>query len=150
MEFDSLKSLIRQLLAAGFVHVAYLDIADMVKVEAIVKSDPRAIKTPDQELRYIEGLFELPFGYITDFRVIPMPGSERCQCGRVPTALDVVSYAHRKAIHPKSLIRDTLIGLRPTVELGANGRVCDCIKCGRPITMESYWMAQHKYLYSMV
>jgi hypothetical protein len=149
MQFDSLESLTQQLVAAGFTHVAYLDMVDMMKADAIVENDPRAIDTPDRELRYIEGLCELPFGHMSDFRVIPMPGSERCQCGRVPTALDVVAYAYRKPIHSKALIRDTLIGFRPTVELGTTGRTCDCINCGRPISMAVYSYKRH-YLYAIV
>jgi hypothetical protein len=104
------------------------------------------VDTPADELRYIEGLLNLPLGHIDHFKIIPAKGSERCACGRTPSALDVVHTALRKRIHDKEIIRDALIGFSNLVELSENGRTAECFNCGRLIVSRSYWT--HRYLYA--
>jgi len=56
----------------------------------------------ESELRYIEGLFNLPLGHLGGFYMIPRRGYEKCKCGRTPSALDVVYFALTKHIHHAS------------------------------------------------
>jgi hypothetical protein len=109
-------------------------------------SEEGVVDTPADELRYIEGLLNLPLGHIDHFKIIPAKGSERCACGRTPSALDVVHTALRKRIHDKEIIRDALIGFSNLVELSENGRTAECFNCGRLIVSRSYWT--HRYLYA--
>jgi hypothetical protein len=47
---------------------------EMANVIGILNRDERARDTRPEKLRYIEGLFNLPLGYIRSFKVIPKPG----------------------------------------------------------------------------
>ena len=147
MNFNSIDDLKKQLQSAGFDQRAYLDDADMANAQALFDKDPRVVGTPEQELRYIEGLFDLPLGYITDFKVIPAVGYEKCKCGRIPTALDVVYLAHKKHIHSKELIRDTLIGFKNIFEIATSGRTTECFSCGRKVEIMAYSRSK-PYIYA--
>lgn len=118
----------------------------MARAVMVVESDPRAVETPPGELRYIEGLLNLPVGYIGGFKVVPKEGYEKCRCGRVPTALDVVYGALSKQIHSRELIRDTLIGFANVFEFSDDARRTECYSCGRPILLARY-TRKSKYVY---
>lgn len=62
------------------------------------------------------------------------------------SALDIVSYAVRHAVHGKSLIRDTLIGFRSTFEIAQGGRQGECLNCGRLVVSRVYY--SHAYMYA--
>jgi hypothetical protein len=96
------------------------------------------IETPQDELRYIEGMFDLPIGYLKYFYVVPKPGYEKCKCGRVPSALEIIQTAAKNRIHDKSLMRDTLLGIENVLEIASEGRTGNCIKCGRKIIIMRY------------
>ena len=117
----------------------------MSKVLGLLDQDPRAIATPPEELRYIEGLFDLPLGFIDSFKVVPKAGDEKCICGRVPTALDIVHFAFAKQVHSRELIRDTLIGFANIFEFANNGRVAECYHCGKQLNMFSYFKKNYAY-----
>ena len=140
MEFK--ESLRRQ----GFEQKAVISDQEMALAKKSFDSEEGVVDTPADELRYIEGLLNLPLGHIDQFKIIPEKGSERCACGRTPSALDVVHTALRKRIHDKEIIRDALIGFSNLVELSENGRAADCFNCGRLIVSRSYWT--HRYLYA--
>jgi hypothetical protein len=103
------------------------------------------VDTPTEELRYIEGLLNLPLGYVGQFRVVPAEGHEQCVCGRTPSALDIIYTALRKRIHDKELMRDTLIGFSNIIELSENGRTAECFNCSRLISSRSYWTRRYMY-----
>jgi hypothetical protein len=65
-EWRSLDEVKRYLRRAGFTQKAILSDAEMERVGNLVRTDPRAIETPDEELRYIEGLFGVPLGSIPE------------------------------------------------------------------------------------
>lgn len=144
MNWKSVEDLKTQLMQTGRTKIV-LGEKDMVQLIEQLNKDKRAIDTPREELRYIEGLFNLPPGFIESFKVIPKPGSEKCECGRVPTALDIVYSAFSKQIHPRELIRDTLIGITNVFEAAKDGRTGECLSCGRPVVMFSYWTNSYAY-----
>jgi hypothetical protein len=129
----------------GFTQKAIVSDKEMKEAIKILDSQKGVVSTPDTELRYIEGLFDLPLGYLHEFKVIPAEGSEKCDCGRVPNALDIVYTAHKRQIHDKSLIRDTLIGFSNLIELAESGRAGECFNCGRTIVMAGYWTRKYMY-----
>lgn len=147
MQFTNLDELKDELKKQGFDQKAVLDDADMANAASIFDQNPDVIDTPDNELRYIEGLFSLPLGYLTEFKIIPKPGYQKCQCGRTPTALDVVHYAYAKHVHSKDLIRDTLIGFSNLFEMSTTGRTTECYSCGRKIEVLSYRRTR-RYIYA--
>jgi hypothetical protein len=134
-----------QLRRDGFSNSAILDEATFDRAKQYLDEDPRRIDTPEPELRYIEGLLSLPFGFFEQFSVIPAEGAEQCACGRVPSALDLVVTALKKRIHDRELIRDTLIGFAPLFEFADDGRRADCITCGRQIVFGGYWTRRYMY-----
>jgi hypothetical protein len=129
----------------GFEARAVLSDDEMKELIGIHDQDPNVTATPAQELRYIEGLFDLPMGYIKDFKVIAKAGYEKCQCGRVPTALDIVHYGLRRNVHPKELMRNTLTGFANIFEMSDDGRTADCYNCGRKIIIMTYHTARYLY-----
>ena len=142
----SLAKEISQLSADGFPQKAIVSDDKMSALSKAFNSQKGVISTPQDELRYIEGLFELPFGYIKEFNVIPKSGNGLCKCGRVLSALDIVYPAVKKRIHDKNLMRDALIGLENIVEIAKDGRQGECISCGRTAIMAGYWT--HRYMYA--
>src|SRR5690349_15947612 len=99
MSWTTLQELKDSLRRSGFERKALLSDDEMARAAQLVDKDPRTIETPLEELAFIEGLFNLPLGHLGSFKVIPKAGHEKCQCGRVPSALDVVYTAYAKQIH---------------------------------------------------
>ena len=87
----SMEKLLSQLKKDGFTQKAIVSDEQMDRLVEVFDSQKGVIATPPDELRYIEGLTELPFGYLTEFKVIPAPGHEKCACGRTPSALEIVT-----------------------------------------------------------
>jgi len=117
----------------------------MAQLRDALNAEAGVLSTPPDELRYIEGLAELPFGYLSEFKVIPAPGHAKCACGRTPSALEIVHSALRRRVHDKALIRDTLLGFQNILELAQNGRQGECIACGRPVVMAVYFARSYMY-----
>ena len=137
-QWTTLDELKENLRSSGFDRKAILSDADMARAVMLVERDPHAVETPPDELRYIEGLPNLPVGYISSFKVVPKAGYEKCRCGRVPTALDVIYGALSKQIHSRELVRDTLIGFANVFEFSDDGRRTECYTCGRPVLLARY------------
>jgi hypothetical protein len=148
MEGISLSSFIANLREEGFRHKAMVSDEEMEVAYGLLNSLPVAQNTSGEELRYIEGLLHLPLQHLEYFRVIPEEGYSTCACGRVPSALDLVDTALRQRIHSRNLIRDTLIGFSNVIELSDDGRVADCIRCGRAVAMRIYYT--RRYMYAVV
>ncbi|MFJ4776507.1 hypothetical protein [Streptomyces sp. NPDC088762] len=124
-----------------------LDDDDMRKALSLLSyQGGPVVATPATELRYIEGLLRLPLDSIGEFSVIPASGQERCRCGRIPTALDIVAYAVSHKVHDEQLLRDTVIGVYNVFEFADEGRTAPCHRCGREFTTSSYWT--HSYMYA--
>lgn len=145
MTWNTIEGLKDDLKKDGFDKKAVLSDDDMTRVGKILDQDGRNIATPGEELRYIEGLLRLPMGYLHSFRIIPKFGHERCKCGRVPSALDIVYHAFCKRIHEWELIRDTLIGFSNIFEIAEEGRTAECYRCGRPVILSSYYTRRYMY-----
>ncbi|HEV7671764.1 MAG TPA: hypothetical protein VGS22_24855 [Thermoanaerobaculia bacterium] len=145
METLTLANLKTQYLKDGFEQRVLVSDAQMAQLLDALNAEPGVIATPPDELRYIEGLAELPFGYLSDFKVIPAPGYEKCACGRRPSALEIVHSALRRRIHDKGLIRDTLLGFQNIFEIAQNGRQGECIACGRAVVMAVYGRISYMY-----
>ena len=145
MEESSLKILKERLAGEGFQQKAILSDSQMNELGNALGRNPRVLSTPPEELRYLEGLVDLPLGHLAYFKVIPAKGNERCKCGRTPSALDIVQTALARRLHDKSLVRDTLIGFKNIFESAKDGRNGECIRCGRPVVMESYWTNAYAY-----
>ena len=146
MQFNTLDELKSAVSKEGFLHKAILSDADYAKADALLRAHPDVIDTPSGELRYIEGLLELPYGFINEFKVVPAPQYKKCNCGRTPSALEVISYAGRRNVHSKSTIRDTLIGFHNVYEPSNGAREADCIVCGRRVQILMYF--RHGYPYA--
>lgn len=145
MERMSLVEFKERLRRQGFEQKAVVSDEEMELARESFNSQEGAIDTPAEELRYIEGLLNLPFGYIEQFKILPAKGSERCACGRIPSALDIVYTAVKKRIHDKDVIRDTLIGFSNLIELSENGRTAECFNCARLISSRGYWTRRYMY-----
>ncbi len=130
----------------GFHRKAILSDGQMRDARELLDATDGALDTPAEELRYIEGLLNLPLGHLRQFRILPAPGYERCGCGRVPSALDITVTAVRGRIHEKELMRDTLLGFANLFEMAQDGRMADCFACGRQMLSSSYWT--HAYMYA--
>jgi hypothetical protein len=139
-----LVSLKQELKNRGFEQKAIVSDEEMARARRIVDSLDGIVDTPVEELRYIEGLLKLPFGYIDLFRILPK-GQRTCACGRTPTALDLVSTSLRKQIHNEEIVRDTLIGFSNLIELSEAGRTAECISCGRSFSSKVYWTRRYMY-----
>ena len=130
---------------AGFERRAVLDDREMARLLKLLGGLPGALETPPEELRYIEGLLDLPLGHVQGFWMVPKPGFETCACGRTPSALDLVAFAYRHRVHDRELIRDTVLGLENLFELADEGRVGECIRCGRRLESGAYWKVGYAY-----
>ena len=142
-----IASLKRHLRSTGYTTKVVLDDRTMERASALVTDHKGYRLTPPEELRYLEGLLDLPLGHMKEFGVIPAEGHEICACGRAPTALDVVATALRQGIHGKALVRDTIIGLQNIFEMADSGRDASCISCGKLITTAVYHY-KRSYLYA--
>jgi len=141
----SLEKIRTQLTKDGFSQKAIVSDEQMSEFIEAFDTQKGVLSTPGDELRYIEGLAELPFGYLTKFKVIPVPGHEKCACGRTPSALEIVNAAVKRKVHDKSLIRDTLIGFENLVEIAQSGRQGECVACGRAVVMGGYRTRRYMY-----
>ncbi len=144
MTSKALNNLKKKFREKGFTQKAIISDKEMTEAIKILNAQKGVVTTPDKELRYIEGLFDLPLGYLHEFNVIPAKG-KKCICGRTPNALDIVYTALKKQIHDKSLIRDTLIGFNNLIEFAESGRTGECFHCGKPVVMASYWTNRYMY-----
>jgi hypothetical protein len=145
MEQISLIAFKERLRRQGFEQKAVISDQEMALASESFDSEEGVTDTPTDELRYIEGLLDLPLGHIDHFKIILAKGSERCACGRTPSALDVVYTALKKRIHDRDIMRDALIGFSNLIELSENGRVAECFNCGRLIVSRSYWTSRYMY-----
>lgn len=144
-EWNTIKDFKKKLRDEGFEDKAILSDNQMRMVSDTIKNSKRLTYTPEEELRHIEGLLELPFRHLEEFVVIPKRGSEKCRCGRTPSALEVVQAAVKRRIHSKRLMRDTLLGIRNIFEIAEDGRQGKCISCGRPKNIASYLTGGYAY-----
>lgn len=140
-----LDDIMTQLQNRGFKQKAIVSDDEMKQMCVAFDAQKGVVSTPEAELRYIEGLMDLPIGYIPEFKVLPAEGHEKCECGRVPSALDLVSTALKHKIHDKSLMRDTFIGFHNLVEMAQTGRAGECIACGRPTLFAGYRKQDYMY-----
>ena len=143
-DIDTLK---RHLKSKGYATKVVLDDKTMERASALATGDKRYKLTPPDELRYIEGLLDLPMGHMKEFGMIAAAGHETCLCGRIPSALDVVVTALKQGIHGKALVRDTLHGAQNIFEMSDAGRDASCVSCGRLITAAVYHY-KRSYLYA--
>ena len=148
IQFSTIDEAKDQLKQKGFTAKVILDDNDMRSLFNLLSTDPRYRLTPPDDLRYLEGLLELPKNFMKGFGYIPASGSEKCVCGREPTVLDIIVTAIRGNIHPKSLIRDTIIGLNNIFEIADAGRAGACVNCGRLIIFVRYGWHNPAYLYA--
>jgi hypothetical protein len=142
-----IETLKRHLKSKGYTTRVVLDDKTMERASALVTGDKRYRLTPPDELRYLEGLLDLPMGHMKEFGMIPAAGYEVCSCGRTPSALDVVVTALKQRIHEKALVRDTLLGTQNTFEMSDAGRDALCVSCGRLVTAAVYHY-KRSYLYA--
>ena len=142
-DINALKAHLR---SQGYATKVVLDDDAMEKVGALVTADQRYQQTPPGELRYMEGLLDLPLGFIDEFGFIPAAGHETCICGRIPSALDVVLTALKQGIHSKVLVRDTILGAENVFEMADSGRKFACISCANEHLMAVYhWRGSYMY-----
>lgn len=147
VSLDSISALKTFLQTKGYNTKVILDDAAMERVSRLVTTDERYQLTAQDELRYIEGLLDLPLGFLNEFGFIPSDESHICVCGRTPSALDVVHTALSQGIHAKALIRDTFLGPQHIFEMAAAGRDFACMSCGNHLVMKAY-TSKSKYLYA--
>ena len=145
MEQTSLATFKEGLRRKGFGQKAVISDEEMEAAQRAFEDEQGVLDTPADELRYIEGLLNLPLGFIDQFKIIPAAGHERCACGRTPSALDITYTAIKKRIHDKETIRDTVIGFSNLVELADDGRTGECFNCGRLIQSRGYWTRRYMY-----
>lgn len=141
----TLHEFTERLRARGFETRAIVSDEEMAAATKAFHAEEGVLDTPAEELRYIEGLLNLPMGHIERFSIIPAPGHARCTCGRVPSALDLVTTALRRRIHDRDTVRETVLGMTNLVELAAGGRQADCFSCGRRMLSSSYWTNAYMY-----
>lgn len=144
-ERTSLQEFTDRLRARGFETRAIVSDEEMAAATEAFHAEEGVLDTPAEELRYIEGLLDLPMGHIEQFSIIPATGHARCTCGRVPSALDLVATALRRRIHDRATVRETVLGLTNLVELADGGRAADCFSCGRRMLSSSYWTNAYMY-----
>lgn len=140
-ERTTLRKFVEGLRARGFETKAIVSDVEMAAATEAFDAEEGVLDTPAEELRYIEGLLNLPIGHLERFRIIPTAEHARCACGRVPSALDLVATTVRRRIHD----RDTLLGLTNLVELADNGRAGECVSCGRRMVSKRYWTNRYMY-----
>ena len=142
----TLRELTERLRDRGFEAKAIVSDEEMAAATEAFHGEEGILDTPAEELRYIEGLLNLPMDHIKRFSIIPAAGYARCACGRGPSALDLVATALRQRIHDRDTVRETLLGLTNLVELAEGGRTAECFSCGRRTVSSSYWT--HQYMYA--
>jgi hypothetical protein len=141
----ALEDFVQNIRKSGFANKAILSDEDMKRLINILNDRSDVADTPNDELRYLEGMFHIPFGHIEYFRVIPDERTRVCACGRRPTALDIVNTAYVKRIHERDTIRDSLLGFHNIFELSEEGRRGDCFRCGRVVFLGGYFKQGYAY-----
>ena len=131
--------------ASAYLHKMILPRARMDRAVAEANALPGVRKTPPADLRFIEGIADLPYESVTFFHCIPDAQSITCKCGREPNAADIVAHALRQNIHSRQTIRDAIAGLQCIFEPAQGGRQAPCLRCARPITMRGYWRQEYLY-----
>ena len=144
---DDIKALKQYLQSRGYTSKVVLDDDAMDRISTLITADRRYRLTPPEELRYMEGLLNLPLGFMREFGYIPMGGHEVCECGRTPSALDVVHTALKQGIHSKALVRDTMLGHQNVFEMADSGRTAACISCSNTFVVEVYHHLRN-YMYA--
>ena len=144
---NGLHDLKSHLKGKGFKTKVILDDDTMEAASNIVRADKAYTLTPPDELRYIEGLLNLPFNHIEEFGVIPTAGSHVCACGRKPSALDLIVTTLRQGFHGVDLVRNTIIGFDNIFEMAESGREAMCTSCGKPVVLAVYHY-KRPYLYA--
>jgi hypothetical protein len=145
MENTTLTDLKERLRAQGFEQKALVSDQEMELAIRAVEAEEGTLDTPAEELRYIEGLLNLPLRHLERFRILPAKGYGQCACGRTLSALDIVYTALTKRIHDKELMRDTLYGCPNMIEMSEDGRAAECFNCGRPVLSRGYWTKCYMY-----
>ena len=145
MTWNNILDLKQQLINEGFTTKTVLSDADFEKAITLLNAEKGVIETPKDEIRYIEGLYHLPLGYLNYFRIILDKRKKKCSCGRKISALDIVHFAYKNQVHNPDLIRDAFIGFTNLFEISDNGRTAECYSCGKPITAFSYWTNRYMY-----
>ncbi|GAA4561087.1 hypothetical protein [Pseudonocardia xishanensis] len=130
----------------GFSRKALVSDKEMTSAKTAFYAQDGVIDTPSDELRYIEGLLGLSLRSIDRFSIVPAVGHEKCACGRTPSALDIVATAVNRQIHDTRTMRDAVIGVTNMIELADEGRVGDCVACGRLVVSAGYFT--HSYMYA--
>jgi hypothetical protein len=104
-------------------------------------------RTPDSEMRYMEGFLDLPLGSLDgNFDYVMQEGFLRCKCGRIPTALDIVISAVNTGRHEKGIIVKTLTSKDSVFESSPGGRAGNCIQCGKVFSSRGYkWKKTYYY-----
>jgi hypothetical protein len=110
----------------------------MERVRAEFRQLPGLRATPESDLRYIEGLLDLPHGTVKHFYCIPDASSATCACGREPNAAEVIAHALRNGVHSRQIVRDAVIGVQPIFERSDGGREAACLRCSRRIKLLGY------------
>ena len=141
---DTVTKILDSLRASGHRSHAVVDDRRFGQLVKGLAQDPNAVETPDSDLRFIEGLADLPIGFLRSFHVT-FDGSSTCGCGRQLSAADVVGSALRAQVHPRDLITRTLAGMQNVVELSDGGRRGACLACGREFLAASYWTNGYMY-----
>ena len=145
MENTTLTDLKERLRAQGFEQKALVSDQEMELAIRAVEAEEGTLDTPAEELRYIEGLLNLPLRHLERYRILPAKGYGQCACGRTLSALDIVYTALTKRIHDKELMRDTLYGCPNMIEMSEDGRAAECFNCGRPVLSRGYWTKCYMY-----
>ena len=145
MTWNNIDDFKKQLNNEGFTTKAILTDTDFEKIVCMLNNEKGVIKTPNEEIKYIEGLYHLPLGYLKYFHIITDNRETTCSCGRNISALDIVHFAYKHQVHSTNVIRDAFIGFNNLFEIAENGRTGECYGCGKPITVLSYWANRYMY-----
>jgi len=133
--------------ASAYMHKMVISRERMDRALAEASGWQGVRETPPADLRFIEGIADLPYESVKFFRCIPDPKSAVCQCGREPNAADIVAYALRQNIHSRQIVRDAIAGLQCIFEAAqGGGREAPCLRCSRRIIMRGYWRQEYFYV----
>jgi hypothetical protein len=132
--------------ASAYMHKMVIPRARMDRALAEANRLPGVRETPPADLRFIEGIADLPYESVTFFHCIPDAKSIVCPCGREPNAADIVAYALRQNLHSRQTVRDAIAGLQCIFEVARGGREAPCLRCARRIMLHGYWRQEYMYV----
>ncbi|HUJ46428.1 MAG TPA: hypothetical protein VLV55_04795 [Rhizomicrobium sp.] len=132
--------------APAYLHKMIIPRDRMDRAVAEANAMPGVRHTPPADLRFIEGIADLPYESVTFFHCIPDAQSVVCKCGREPNAADIVAYALRQNLHSRQTVRDAIIGVQCIFEAAQNGRQAPCLRCARRIMLSGYWRQEYMYV----